>query len=88
MWDTPREGSLQISWVRNMEVLDTLTVSEVMQLERNTLLDSEPLAVATEVFARTHHHRLPIVNESGELVGILTVQDVERVQSEDPANDR
>jgi CIC family chloride channel protein len=43
------------------------------------------LAVATEIFVRTHHHGLPVVNASGELVGILTVQDIERVQSEEPA---
>jgi CIC family chloride channel protein len=70
---------------RDVEVLDTLTVSEVMQTETNTLLESDPLAVASEVFARTHHHGLPVVNASGELVGILTVQDIERVQSEGPA---
>ena len=70
---------------RDVEVLDTLTVSEVMQTETNTLLESEPLAVASEVFARTHHHGLPVVNARGELVGILTVQDIERVQSEGPA---
>jgi chloride channel protein, CIC family len=57
----------------------------VMQTETNTLLESEPLAVASEVFARTHHHGLPVVNAGGELVGILTVQDIERVQSEGPA---
>ena len=67
---------------RDVEVLDTLTVNEVMQTETNTLLESEPLAVASEVFARTHHHGLPVVNASGELVGILTVQDIERVHSD------
>ena len=58
---------------RDVEVLDTLTVSEVMQTGTDTLSESEPLSVATEVFARTHHHGLPVVNMSGELVGILTV---------------
>jgi chloride channel protein, CIC family len=67
---------------RDVEVLDTLTVSEVMQTETNTLLETEPLAVATEVFEQTHHHGLPVVSERGELVGILTVQDIDRVQSE------
>ena len=49
------------------------------------MLESEPLSVATEVFAQTHHHGLPVVSESGELVGILTVQDIDRVQSEGQA---
>jgi len=69
---------------RDVEVLDTLAVSEVMQTETSTLLESEPLSVATEVFAQTHHHGLPVVNKSGELIGILTVQDIDRVQSEVP----
>jgi CIC family chloride channel protein len=67
---------------RDVEVLDTLAVSEVMQTETDTLLESEPLSVATQVFAQTHHHGLPVVSESGELIGILTVQDIDRVQSE------
>ncbi len=70
---------------RDVEVLDTLTVSEVMQTETDTLLESEPLSVATEVFARTHHHGLAVVTGSGDLIGILTVQDIDRVQSEGPA---
>jgi chloride channel protein, CIC family len=70
---------------RDVEVLDTLAVSEVMQTETSTLLESAPLSVATKVFAQTHHHGLPVVNESGELVGILTVQDIDRVQSEGQA---
>jgi CIC family chloride channel protein len=70
---------------RDVEVLDTLTVSEVMQTEPDTLPESAPLSVATEVFARTHHHGLPVVDASGELVGILTVQDIERVQGEGAA---
>ena len=67
---------------RDVEVLDTLTVSEVMRTETDTLLESQPLSVATNVFARTRHHGLPVVNGAGELVGILTVQDIERAQSE------
>jgi chloride channel protein, CIC family len=67
---------------RDVEVLDTLTVSEVMQTDSDTLLESDPISVASEAFARTRHHGLPVVNGAGELVGILTVQDIERAQSE------
>jgi CIC family chloride channel protein len=34
------------------------------------------------MFMRTRHHGLPVVNLDGDLVGILTVQDIERVQAE------
>jgi len=68
---------------RDVEVLDTITVSEVMQTETSTLLESDPLSVAAEVFAQTRHHGLPVVDAHGELCGILTVQDIERVQLDD-----
>ena len=66
---------------RDVEVLDTITVSEVMQTETDTLLESDPVSVAAEFFAQTRHHGLPVVDARGELCGILTVQDVERVQA-------
>jgi CIC family chloride channel protein len=66
---------------RDVEVLDTITVSEVMQTETSTLLESDLLSVAAEVFAQTRHHGLPVVDARGELCGILTIQDIERVQA-------
>ncbi len=66
---------------RDVEVLDTITVSEVMQTEITTLPESDPLSMAADVFAQTRHHGLPVVDARGELCGILTVQDVERVQA-------
>ena len=65
---------------RDVEVLDTIAVSEVMQTETDTLRESDPVAIAAEFFAQTRHHGLPVVDARGELCGILTVQDVERVQ--------
>ncbi|HTP06719.1 MAG TPA: chloride channel protein [Anaerolineae bacterium] len=65
---------------RDVEVLDTISVSEVMQAEADTLLESDPLSAAAEVFAQSRHHGLPVVDARGELYGILTVQDIERVQ--------
>ncbi len=65
---------------RDVEVLDTITVAEVMQIEPQTLRESDPLTVAIDVFAQTRHHGLPVLDARGELYGILTVQDVERTQ--------
>ncbi len=65
---------------RDVEVLDTIMVSEVMQTVTDTLQDSDPLAVAAETLSQTRHHGLPVVDAHGELCGILTIQDIERVQ--------
>lgn len=67
---------------RDVEVLEGITVSEVMQKSGNSLKDTDTLAHAAEVLMRTRHHGLPVVNEAGALMGILTVQDLERGQSE------
>jgi CIC family chloride channel protein len=66
---------------RDVEVLDTITVSEVMQTESSTLQESDPLPVAAETFARTRHHGLPVVDAHGDLCGMLTVQDIERAKT-------
>jgi CIC family chloride channel protein len=66
---------------RDVEVLDTITVSEVMQTVTNTLLESDPVSVAAEIFSQSRHHGLPVVDARSELCGILTIQDVERVQA-------
>jgi len=75
-----RKG-IRIERGRDIEVLESLTVGEVMQTEVTTLHESDSLASAADVFMRTRHHGLPVVNNGGELVGILTVQDIERVQT-------
>ena len=75
-----RKG-IRIQRGRDVEVLEKLTVGEVMQTDFTTLHESDSLKDAADVFMRTRHHGLPVVNQSGELVGILTVQDIERVQT-------
>ena len=46
-----------------------------------TLRETDSLVAATDLFTRTRHDGLPVVNGLGELVGILTVQDIERAQA-------
>ncbi len=65
---------------RDVDVLEAITVGEIMQTQVVTLRESDSLATAAEVFMRTRHHGLPVVNEAGELVGIFTVQDLDRAQ--------
>lgn len=67
---------------RDVEVLDALTVGEVMQTDYATVNDTDSLTAAAEVFARTRHHGLPVVTAGGELAGIVTIQDLDRAQTE------
>ena len=75
-----RKG-LRLQRGRDIEVLEGITVSEVMDTNILTLRDTDSLAEATEIFSRTRHHGLPVVNGAGELTGILTLLDVERTRA-------
>jgi len=67
---------------RDVEVLEGLRVEEVMQTESATLRESDTLITASDLLLRTRHHGLPVVNGAGELVGVITVQDIDRAQAD------
>lgn len=80
-----RKG-IRIEHGRDVEVLEGLAVGEVMDTHFVTLTEATTLdEAAAELMAR-RSHGLPVVDDTGRLVGILTVQDIERVQtnSDDP----
>jgi CIC family chloride channel protein len=79
-----RKG-LRLQRGRDVEVLEGITVSEVMETNSMTLQETASIAEATDVLARTRHHGLPVLNRGGELVGILTVGDLERAHAGDGA---
>lgn len=64
-----------------IDVLGQLMVKEVMDTNIVALQESDSLATAADIFARTRHHGLVVVNAAGELIGILTIQDLERAQA-------
>lgn len=73
-----RKG-IRIQHGRDVEVLQAITVGEVMNQEAHKVLhDSEPLSAAMDKLSLWRHHGLPVINEDQELIGILTIQDVEQ----------
>ncbi|MDN3510085.1 MAG: chloride channel protein [Candidatus Jettenia sp.] len=66
---------------RDVDVLETITVGEVMITNVVTLQASDSLTVATELLMQTRHHGLPVLNDTGELTGIITIQDIDRTQN-------
>lgn len=62
---------------RDLEVLDGMRVGEIMQTDPAMLQESDSLATAADIILQLESHGLPVVNHSGELTGILTVQDIE-----------
>lgn len=78
-----RKG-LRLERGRDVEVLEGLTVGEVMNTDVHPLAATDSLDAAADIFSQTHHHGLPVVDAAGGLVGVLTVQDLERAQVSRP----
>jgi len=63
--------------------LETITIEKVMKTEIDTLRESDSLTVAIDLLVRKRYHGLPVLDDAGELTGIITVQDIDRVQGDD-----
>ena len=68
---------------RDVDVLETITIEKVMKTEIDTLRESDSLTVAIDLLVRKRYHGLPVLDDAGELTGIITVQDIDRVQGDD-----
>jgi CIC family chloride channel protein len=63
---------------RDVDVMQGVTVGEVMTTPADVVpLGMSLVALAAE-FGRTHHHGFPVVDEAGDLAGVVTIQDLER----------
>lgn len=66
----------QKSELYNSAILRSLLVSEVMTKQVATLHPEDTVEVAAGFFKENLFHALPIVDDKGELVGILTTYDL------------
>jgi len=63
---------------QDIDVMQGVTVGEAMTREIEVVPLDMPLEELAERFARTHHHGFPVVDEKGELAGIVSIEDLER----------
>ncbi len=63
---------------RDVDVMHTVTVGEAMTTKVDVVAADMPLQQLADEFARTHHHGFPVLDSSGDLVGVVTIQDLER----------
>jgi len=63
---------------RDVDVLESVTVGDVMRTEVEVLRETDTLATAIATLARLHRNGLPVVDGAGRLCGVLTVGDVDR----------
>jgi CIC family chloride channel protein len=64
--------------------MQAVTVRDAMTTDVDTVPLSMSLDELAEEFARTHHHGFPIVDDAGELAGVVSIQDLERTQAAGP----
>ncbi len=81
MFGLKRKG-IHLDRGRDVEVLQAITVGEVMHKEVLSIPADTSLDNAADILARTRHHGLPVLDEHGELFGIFTIQDLDRAQIE------
>lgn len=65
---------------RDVDVLESMTVGEVMQHDVPVILESASLQAAIDQMAELHSHGLAVVDDSGRLSGILSLQDIDRAR--------
>ncbi len=80
-----RRQGIQLPKNEDIDLLDTVDVGEVMQEVDGVLHPWQSLADAAEFFDMTSHHGAPVVNDTGQLVGVLSLSDI--VKAGGPSRD-
>jgi CIC family chloride channel protein len=78
-----RRRGVNLSRGRDVDVMSTVRVSEVMTTEADTVPATMPLPNLTLEFERTHHHSFPVLDEQQLLYGIVSIRDLETAMSEE-----
>jgi CIC family chloride channel protein len=66
---------------QDVDVMQGVDVGEAMTTEVDVVPPHMSLVELAEEFARTHHHGFPVVDDAGDLVGVVTIRDLEKAIS-------
>jgi CIC family chloride channel protein len=69
---------LKLRFGKDVDVLDGVLVSEVMTTNPPTVYETDTMEALENYFLDTHHHGVMVLNAQDELVGVITLQDLER----------
>lgn len=64
---------------QDLDIMQRVTVEEVMTTPVDTVHFEMSLLDLNSKFTETHRHGFPVVNDHNELVGIVSIQDLERM---------
>ncbi len=65
---------------RDIDVMQGVLVGEAMTTDVDTVSADMDLRELDLIFAETHHHGFPVLDEVGELLGVVTLQDLGRAK--------
>ena len=76
----PMEGSRETieAYAEAARKIIATSVGDLMSRNPSTITETMSMREAAEIMRRERLHRLPVVNESGKLIGILSSSDVMR----------
>ncbi len=77
-----RKG-LRIERGRDVDVLEGITVGEVMDKKYVTLKEDTPLQQAADTMLKLRRHGVMVLDSNGELAGVLTLQDIQNAQTKE-----
>jgi acetoin utilization protein AcuB len=60
-----------------------MKIADLMRTKLETVRDSDPLGAAIKILREKRIKHLPVVNETGRLVGIVTDRDLKRANASD-----
>ncbi|RKZ74499.1 MAG: Cl- channel voltage-gated family protein [Candidatus Parabeggiatoa sp. nov. 1] len=60
-----------------LDVIESVTVGDVMNTHVEVVPLTMPLFHLMEQFDQTHRHGFPVANEAGELVGVVSIRDLD-----------
>ncbi|MBN1313840.1 MAG: chloride channel protein [Anaerolineales bacterium] len=73
---------------QDIDVMQGVKVGEAMSTEFKTVPLSMTVSDLAAEFARTHHHGYLVVDEVGELAGVVSLQDLDRALSAGPIENK
>jgi CIC family chloride channel protein len=77
-----RKG-IQLRFGRDLNILELVTVGEVMTPDFTTVPTTMPLRRLEALFSHTRHHGFPVLDEEGKLYGIVTLTDLRYARQAD-----
>ncbi|HML22336.1 MAG TPA: chloride channel protein [Aggregatilinea sp.] len=77
-YSTLHEAQIPTRTGRDVDLLEGVQVKDVMSTDLESVPPDMPIANLLDEFQRTHHHGFTVLDKDNNLLGVITVGDIER----------